>query len=87
MDSPTYVYLYNLISTSNTTRFQEVFHRSCLIALLNDIMVYIKSWTEYQAQAERLYEQQPDRVSDRFICADQGIIITKANVDEILRKI
>lgn len=27
-------------------------------------MVYIKSWTEYQTQAEKLYEQQPQRVGD-----------------------
>jgi hypothetical protein len=26
------------------------------------IMVFIKSWSEYQAQAEKLYEQQPERV-------------------------
>jgi hypothetical protein len=25
-------------------------------------MVYIKSWTEYQTQAEKLYEEQPTRV-------------------------
>lgn len=69
----TYVTLYNLISTST----QGAYHRSCLIALPNDIMVYIKSWTEYQAQTEKLYEQQPDRVSGPLHVRFQGVIINK----------
>jgi len=40
-------------------------------------MVYIKSWTEYQTQAEKLYEQQPDRTRYcvKYRAADSSLVL------------
>ncbi|KIM29065.1 hypothetical protein M408DRAFT_31935, partial [Serendipita vermifera MAFF 305830] len=50
-------------------------------------MVYIKSWTEYQAEAEKLYEQQPERTRYcvKYRAAD-GSLVLKVTDDNLCLK-
>ncbi|KAG8759973.1 hypothetical protein FRC14_004415 [Serendipita sp. 396] len=50
-------------------------------------MVYIKSWSEYQAKAEKLYEEQPTRTRYcvRYRAVD-GILILKVTDDKVCLK-
>ncbi|PVG02776.1 signal recognition particle, SRP9/SRP14 subunit [Serendipita vermifera] len=45
-------------------------------------MVFVKSWSEYQAQAEKLYQQQPERTRYcvKYRAAD-GLLVLKVTDD------
>jgi hypothetical protein len=59
--------------------------RSAFDITYDAIMVYIKSWTEYQTQAEKLYEEQPTRVG--YLWLEQAGSECIHDIDTLLRQV